>query len=332
MSKKTYIIAEIGLNHDGNLEKALRMVEKAKEAGADAVKFQTFTAERLLNPLVFQKDGVLDNWIYQELKKVEIDESFHQQIQKKCLEIGIDFLSSPFDEKSLEIVACYCSKIKIASSEVTNLPLLEKVGKYGKPVILSTGIATLGEIEEAIFTLIKGGVTNLSLLHCVSLYPLSPEDANLSVIKTLQQAFSLPVGFSDHSLDDTLAIAAVAMGAQIIEKHVTLKRENRLFDHAISMELEELKIMVEKIRLLETAIGDGVKKISSKEMDVKKGSNKSFFASKDIQKGEILSEENIKAVRPLIGIPVKYQSEILGKKVKREIKVNYPIFWEDIDW
>jgi len=332
MKSKTYMIAEIGSNHDGSLEIALEMVEKAKKAKADAVKFQTFQVDKLLNPLVFQENNSESNWVYDELKKVEIDEEFHKKIKEKCVQLKIDFISSPFDTESLEIVSKYCDKIKIASSEITNLPFLKEVGKYGKPVILSTGMSFLGEIEKAISALISGGVTDLSILHCISLYPLNAEDANLNFIQTLKQCFNLPVGFSDHSLDDTLALSAVSLGAQIIEKHVTLKREDRIFDHAHSMEFKELQIMIDKIRMIESALGNGIKTISAKEMEIKQGSNRSFFAVEQLEPGTVLTLENIKAVRPLIGIPVVFQDEIIGKKIKKKIKPDYPIFWEDIDW
>lgn len=327
-----YVIAEIGSNHDGSLEQALKMIEKAKEAGADAVKFQTFKAEELLNPLVFQGDETTENWVYAELKKVEIDEAFHEKVKLKCAQEKIDFLSSPFDEGSLALTAKYCQAIKIASSEITNLPFLKKVGRYEKPVILSTGLSTLGEVEEAISALISGGVTDLSLLHCVSLYPLNPEDANLKVISTLQKSFGLPVGFSDHSLDDTLILAAVALGARIVEKHVTLKREARIFDHSHSMEFQDLKKMIARIRQVEAALGDGIKKMGAQELEIKKGSNRSFFAARDLKAGEILTEENLKCVRPLLGIPARFHEEIMGKKLAQDLKANYPLFWSHIQW
>jgi len=332
-NNQTYIIAEIGSNHDGNLEKALEMVKNAHRAGADAVKFQTFQVDKLLNPLVFEENNAhKENWVYSELKKVEIDEKFHQVIKELCLKLGLDFISAPFDEDSLAITARYCHKLKIASSEITNLPLLSLVGAYNLPVILSTGISTLGEVENAISALIRGGVTDLSLLHCVSLYPLTAQDANLTVIQTLRQSFGLPTGFSDHSLDDTMPLAAVALGARLIEKHVTLKREERIFDHPHSMEFEDFKAMVDKIRVLETALGDGIKKIGAQELEIKKASNKSLFAAGELKPGTPITPSHIKGVRPLIGIPVKHLQDIIGKKVKRPIPPNYPIFWEDIEW
>lgn len=332
MKNKTYVIAEIGLNHDGNLDQALLMIEKSKEAGADAVKFQNIKVDKLLNPLIFNKGKTEENWVFNALKKVEIDDAFLKAAKNKCDALSIDLISSPFDEESLVLVAKYCAKIKIASSEVTNLPFLSKIGAYQKPVILSTGISTLGEIEEAISALVSGGVTDLSILHCVSLYPLEAADANLRMIQTLRQCFNLPTGFSDHSLDETFVFAAVALGSEIIEKHVTLKRENRIFDHAHSMEFKDFKNMINKIRIIEEALGDGIKKISAKEMDIKIGSSRSFFACVDLKAGNILTELNTKAVRPLIGIPVKAQGQIMGKRLKRDIVANFPIFWEDIDW
>ncbi|HOJ50062.1 MAG TPA: N-acetylneuraminate synthase family protein [Spirochaetota bacterium] len=331
-NKKVYVIAEIGLNHDGKIDKAIEMVHKSKESGADAVKFQTFKAEHLLNPLTFKDNKANYNIIFDKLKEVEINEEFHKIIREETKKINIDFISSVFDQESLEIVNKYCDSIKIASSEITNLELLEKVGETGKKVIISTGMATLGEIERAIFTLLKGGATDISLLHCVSLYPLEPELANLMVINSLKKSFKLPVGFSDHSLGDTLAIAAVALGATIIEKHVTLKRENRLFDHPHSMEFKEFEEMVNKIREIEIALGDGVKKISAKEMEIKKASLKSLFAKTDIKEGEVLNDKNIKAVRPLIGIPVEMKYMVINSKAKKDIPKNSPIFWEDIVW
>lgn len=329
-NKKTYLIAEIGSNHDGSLEQALKMIEESAKSGADAVKFQTFQAEELLVPVLYKDGKAEENWVYNELKKVEINEIFHQKAAEKCHQLGIDFISSPFDDDSLKIVSKYCDRIKIASSEVTNLPLLSQVGSSEKPVILSTGMATLGEVENAVQTLVAGGVTDLTLLHCVSLYPLKWEEANLQVLKTLQSCFGLPVGFSDHSLDETLSIAAVSMGASIIEKHVTFKREDRIFDHSYAVEFPDFKEMSEKIYLLEQALGDGVKKLSAEEMEIRNGSHKSFFTRTELKAGEALTLNNIKAVRPLIGIPVKHQETLLGKKLQKDLPANSPIFWEDV--
>lgn len=327
---KIYIIAEIGSNHDGDLNIALDMIEQSAKSGVDAVKFQTFKAEKLLNPLVFSEDKAEENWVYKEFERVEIDEDFHIKLREKCDSCSVEFISSPFDEQSLKLVGKYCDRIKIASSEISNISLLKKVGAFKKPVILSTGMAFLGEIEEAISALIQGGVTDLSLLHCVSLYPLDSSDANLKVVQMLKNCFGLKVGFSDHSLDDALSLGAVALGAEIIEKHVTLKREDRIFDHAFSMEFSDLKLMSEKIRSLENALGDGIKKISASEMEIRLGSHRSFFAAKDIQKGEAFSLDNVKAVRPLIGIPAKYEDKVIGRFSKRDIPENYPIHWGDL--
>jgi N,N'-diacetyllegionaminate synthase len=331
--KKPYLIAEIGLNYDGDLNKALMMIGEAKKSGAHAAKFQSFSVSELLNPLSFDsKNQASEFAFYKEFLKYELSEKDHQKLADYCQEVGISFMSSAFDLKALKLVGTYCDSIKIASSELNNEDLLKACGSYKKPVFLSMGMGSLKETLHAIEILKKGGVKDIFLLYCVSLYPLPYEEANLRVIQTLIKDTGLTVGFSDHSIDDTLALGSIALGGLIVEKHVTLKREERLFDHSFSMEFGDFALMKEKIENLFMALGDGKQKVGEKEKVVKQGSRRSFFAMREIKAGEVLIiGENIHAVRPSLGVALEEKKQLLNKKAKKLILAHHPIFLEDIE-
>lgn len=326
---KTFIIAEAGVNHNGSLEIAKKMVEVAKECGADAVKFQTFKAENVISKFAqkaeYQKQTTsADESQLDMVKKLEI--SFHdfKVLKDYCDKVGITFLSTPFDFESIEFLESICMEIfKIPSGEITNLPYLEKIGKLKKKVILSTGMADLGEIEDALDILIQSGTSreNITVLHCNTEYPTPYEDVNLLAMITIKEAFKVKIGYSDHTSGIEVPIAAVALGASVIEKHFTLDRNMPGPDHKASLEPHELKAMIQAIRNVEKALGDGIKKPSKSELKNRDIARKYIVAKRDIKKGEILSEENLAVKRTgRKGISPMRWKEILGLRAPKEFK------------
>lgn len=306
------IIAEAGVNHNGRLDLAYRLVDAAVWAGADYVKFQTFITEDCISKdapkAAYQGKGSQ----FEMVKGLELSFDDFEKIKEYC-EGRIGFLSSPFDLKSVEFLSDL-KMIKIASGEITNLPLLRKIRK---PVLLSTGMSTLEEIGQAIMVLRKNRV-KITLLHCVSAYPCPLCDANLKAIETLKR-FSYPVGYSDHTLGIEAVLAATALGATVIEKHLTLDRNMDGCDHKISLEPKEFKEMVEKIHNIEIALGDGVKKPQKSEIE-NLIVRKSIVASRDIRKGEVFTEENLTTRRPGIGISPMKWDKVLGLAAQRDYK------------
>ena len=330
----TFIIAEAGVNHNGSLELAKRLVDVAKKAGVDAIKFQTFKTEKVVSKFAPKAEYQIKNTgnnesQYEMIKKLELTEEEFIELYKYTKEKGLIFLSTPFDFESADFLEDLVPAYKISSTDLTNLPFLEYIAKKGKPIILSTGMATLGEIEEAVNT-IKKYNEDIILLHCITNYPADFEELNLRAIKTLKEAFKLPVGYSDHSLGIYAPIAAVTLGAVVIEKHFTINKNLPGPDHKASLNPEELKEMVKAIRLIEKALGDGIKRPTFSEEKIKKVVRKSLVANVDIPKGSIIKREMVTIKRPGIGIEPKYLDKIIGKKAKRDIKKDEVIRWEDI--
>ena len=270
-----FIIAEAGVNHNGSVELAKKLIDAAKDAGADAVKFQTFKAENVVvkdaQKAEYQKETTGEGSQYEMIKKLELTEEDFRELADYAKEKDIMFLSSPFDKDSIDLLnELDVPAFKVGSGEITNFPLLRYIAKKGKPIILSTGMSTLGEIEEALDVIRSEGVEDIALLHCVSNYPARIEDVNLRAMGTLKQAFKLPVGFSDHTLGITAPIAAVALGACVIEKHFTLDRNLPGPDHKASLEADELKEMVKAIREVEKVLGNGIKRPTKEEEEIKK--------------------------------------------------------------
>jgi len=318
---KTFIIAEAGVNHNGSIDLAKQMIDVALEAGADAVKFQTFKTENLVSKNApkadYQKISTENNESqFEMIKKLELDENAHKILFVYCREKRLQFLSSPFDLDSIDLLNKLGMEIfKIPSGEITNLPYLRKIGELGKKVILSTGMADLEEIEDALDVLTNEGteLNNITLLHCNSEYPTPIEDVNLQAMQTIAAAFNVKVGYSDHTIGIEVPVAAVALGASIIEKHFTLDKTMEGPDHKASLEPEELKAMVHAIRNIEKALGNGIKKASPSELKNKSVVRKSIVAACDIQRGEIFTEKNIIVKRPGTGIsPIRWD-EIVGK-------------------
>jgi N,N'-diacetyllegionaminate synthase len=334
--KKTFIIAEAGVNHNGSLEIAKRLIDAAKSTGADAIKFQTFKADRLVSKsaekAVYQKMTSDKNESqYSMLKKLELTKSDHLSLIRYCHKKRMQFLSSAFDEKSADLLDNLGVKVfKIPSGEITNIPYLRHLGRKNKPLIISTGMATLGEVENAIETIYSTGNNNLTLLHCVSEYPAPYREINLNAMITLREAFKLPVGYSDHTSGIEISIAAVALGAVIIEKHFTLDKDMEGPDHRASLEPSEFHEMVKSIRNVDHSLGDGKKKPAPCEKINIPIVRKSLVSIKKIEKGEILSKNNIAVKRPGHGIQPEDLYKIIGRTVKVTIKPDQVITWDKL--
>ena len=337
--KKTFIIAEAGVNHNGSVETAMKMVDVAVAAEADAVKFQTFKAEKIIAvdapKARYQKEttGSAESQL-EMVKKLELDGPAHERLIRYCRDEGILFLSSPFDLDSIDVLDRLGMQIfKIPSGEITNLPYLRKIGALKKELIMSTGMSDLGEIEDALMVLAKAGTVpeDIVVLHCNTEYPTPFEDVNLSAMSTIRAAFpGIQVGYSDHTPGIEAPVAAVALGASVIEKHFTLDRNMEGPDHRASLEPDQLKSMVSAIRNIEKAIGNGVKEPSLSEQKNKEIVRKSIVASRDIKKGEIFSVENISVKRPGTGINPMHWDEVLGKTATRDFKNDEKILFADI--
>jgi len=323
-----FIIAEAGVNHNGDIKLAKRLIEIAKEAEADAVKFQTFRAKDVVSKSAekakYQKEatGIKESQ-FEMIKRLELKERDFRELSDYAHKNGIIFLSSPFDTGSVDLLdKLGVPAYKIGSGEITNFPLIRYIAKKGKPIILSTGMSTLAEIEEALQTIRNEGVRDIVLLHCISAYPAKAEEVNLKAMQTLRSAFRVPVGFSDHTLGITVPIAAVALGASVLEKHFTLDKNLPGPDHKASLEPEELKQMVEAIRQVEKAKGNGIKKPTEQEEKIKKVVRRSIVATVDIPKGTIITQEMVDIKRPGTGIEPKHADKIIGAKAKVDIMMD----------
>lgn len=320
MRDKTLIIAEAGVNHNGDIKIAKQMIDAAAEAGADIVKFQTFKAENLVTQTAKKAEYQLQTTSKEEsqlqmLKKLELSLGDHLELIKYANERQIGFLSTPFDLDSLQLlIDAGIDTIKLPSGEITNYPLLKKSAESGKRIILSTGMSDLEEIKAAVKVLKINGASEIILLHCNTQYPTPFEDVNLTAMNTIAEAIGLPVGYSDHTNGIEVPIAAVAMGATVIEKHFTLDRNMEGPDHKASLEPHELKAMVSAIRNIEKAMGDGVKEPSESEKENIGIARKSIVACKNIKKGEVFTEQNITTKRPGTGINPMRWNEILGTR------------------
>ncbi|CUU69031.1 general stress protein 14 (GSP14) [Campylobacter hyointestinalis] len=325
---KVFIIAEAGVNHNGSLELAKKLIDEAVVAGADAVKFQTFKAELCISKNAdkaeYQKQTTDKNESqFDMIKKLELNEYAHTELIKYCKIKNIMFLSTPFDLQSVDLLNGFGLEIfKIPSGEITNLPYLRKIASLNKKVILSTGMANLGEIEAALEILTKNGTAkeNITILHANTEYPTPFRDVNLKAMLTIRGAFGVKVGYSDHTPGIEVPIAAVALGATVIEKHFTLDKTMPGPDHKASLEPSELQSMVKAIRNIEIALGDGIKKASSSESKNKPIARKSIVAKCDIKKGDLFSESNLTIKRPGSGISPMRWDEVIGLRATRDYK------------
>jgi len=325
MSRKTLIIAEAGVNHNGDLELAKQIVKAAANAGADLVKFQTFTAERLAidsAPKADYQNQTTDQKQSQfaMLRQLELTAEMHEQLIVYCSKQGIGFFSTGFDLQSVDYLASLgADRFKIPSGEITNLPYLRHVGAFGKPLILSTGMATLGEIEAALDACEIAGTprSRVTVLHCNTEYPTPMSDVNLRAMCSIRDAFGVAVGYSDHTLGIEVPIAAVALGATVIEKHLTLDRNLAGPDHKASLEPDEFAAMVRVIRNIEQAMGDGIKRPSPSEAKNKPIARKSLVAARSIKAGERFTPENLTAKRPGTGVSPMRWDEVMGRTATR---------------
>jgi N-acetylneuraminate synthase len=321
----TFIIAEAGVNHNGDITLARELIDAAVQAKADAVKFQSFRAERMVTKTApkadYQKRRTrVDESQFVMLKKLELSVEDHQILFEYCRRKRIMFLSTPFDEESADLLESLGMKIfKIPSGELTNHPLLLCVAKKGRPVILSTGMASMEEIRESVDLIQRYDRAGLALLHCTSSYPALFKDVHLRAMETMSLAFGLPIGYSDHTLGIEVAVAAVARGARIIEKHFTLDKNLPGPDHAMSLDPRELIQMVRAIRNVELAMGNSEKKPQDAEKKTAEAARKSLVAACDIRAGTVFSEEMIAVKRPGTGLPASERSQFLGKKARRDI-------------
>ncbi len=324
--KPVLIIAEAGVNHNGDLALAKKLIDAAAEAGADLVKFQTFNADRLATRTAAKADYQTQTTGGTEtqhtmLRRLELSHDAHEELIAHCAERRIGFLSTGFDIESVDLLSGLGQNLfKIPSGEITNLPYLRHIGRQGKEVILSTGMATLGEVEAAIAVLETAGTPRdgITVLHCTTEYPTPMDEVNLRAMQTLQSAFGVRVGYSDHTPGIEVAIAAVALGATVIEKHFTLDRDLPGPDHKASLEPGELKAMVRAIRNIELAMGDGVKRPSPSESKNIHIARKSVVAARAIHAGEAFSEHNLAVKRPGAGISPMRWDEILGRRAPRD--------------
>ena len=327
---KTIIIAEAGVNHNGSLELAKRLVDEAVKAGVDYVKFQTFKAKNLVSfsaeKADYQKETTnTDESQFEMIKKLELNISAHKELVDYCNSRGIRFISTPFDLDSIDLLFDLgVDFYKIGSGEITNYPYLKKIASKGLPVVLSTGMSNLDEIKEAFNLLIDNGLKKeqISLLHANTEYPTPYNDVNLNAMLTLRDVFKVTVGYSDHTKGIEVPIAAVALGAKIIEKHFTVDRTMEGPDHKASLEPEELKMMVDSIRNIEQTLGSGIKQPSESEKKNIIIARKSIVAARNILKGELFTEENITTKRPGNGISPMRWNEILGNTAQKDFKTD----------
>jgi len=328
--KQCFIVAEVSANHGQDFKRAVALIQAAKKCGADAVKFQTFTPETMtldVNNKYFRVDH--PRWggqtLYQLYKKAYAPWAWFKKLKKVADDAGIIFFSTAFDKSSVDFLQDLKVPFhKVASFELVDLPLIQYIAHTKKPLILSTGMATLGEIKKAVTAARKAGVKDLVLLKCLSVYPAEPEHMNLRTIPHMSKLFCCPVGFSDHSLSITMPVAAVCMGAVMVEKHFTLSRKNKTPDYFFSLEPQEFKELVKNIRDAQKALGRIRYGLTGAERK-SRVFRRSLFAVEDIKKGQVFSEKNIKSLRPAYGLPPRYYKEVLGKKASCAIKKGTPI-------
>jgi N,N'-diacetyllegionaminate synthase len=322
---KTLIIAEAGVNHNGDIELAKKLIDVAADAGADLVKFQTFSADRLVtqSALKAEYQALATDKIesqHEMLRKLELTESMHHELINHCAIREIGFFSTGFDIESINFLASLGQELfKIPSGEITNLPFLQHIGGLGKKVLLSTGMSNMHEVAAALNALELAGTpkNRITVLHCTSSYPAEMSDVNLRAMLSIQDEFGVEIGYSDHTLGIEVAIAAVALGAKVIEKHFTLDRNMTGPDHKASLEPDELIRMVVGIRSIEKALGDGNKVITQNEIQNRDVARKSIVASRDIQAGEVFTDNNLTAKRPGTGISPMEWDEVIGTKAKK---------------
>jgi pseudaminic acid synthase len=329
-----YVIAEAGSNHDRDLDQAKRLIDVAAEAGADAVKFQTFAADRIVAETTTRAkylDDLLppDKTMSDLFRELELPREWHAELFRHATDAGLDFLSTPFDFEAVDLLDDLGVKaFKVASYELWHLPLIRAVASRGKPIICSTGMADLADVQDAVDTVASTGNDQLILLHCVVNYPPPFADLNLRAIQTMRAAFDVPVGYSDHSLGITAPVVATALGAAVIEKHYTLSRDLPGPDHKFAIEPDELTAMVRAIRDAHDALGTGIKRMAPAETDLYTTARRSLFAARDIAEGTVLTTDDIAVLRPGTGIEVRDLEKLVGRTSRRAIGRHEPLAWD----
>lgn len=332
----TYIIAEIGANFDKDINKAKRLIDAAKDCGADCAKFQTFSTPKIVSEGGFslmKLEGIHGSWgrtISEVFKDAEFPREWHQEIADYCKKVEIDFSTSPYDFEAVDL----CQQldvpfIKIGSGEITWLEMLEYIAHKGKPMILATGDATMSEIDEAVRTIESTGNRDLVLLQCITNYPSKIDSANVNVLKTYQSAFDVLTGYSDHSPGPVVALASVVLGGCVIEKHFTLNKADIGPDHPHSMNPVEFQLMVNYVREIERAMGSTRKEVVEEERETVFVQRRGLYAKHQIKAGQILSVDDIDVLRPALGIQPKFKKTIVGKTAKVDIEAGRPLFWEN---
>lgn len=321
----TYFIVEVGSNHNGDIETAKKYILSAKDIGADAVKFQAFTADTLVN-----KRKLPD--IYRLMDGLEMPLEWIPELASFCNEVGIEFICSPFNRESVDILEkAGVNAYKVASGEITNLPLLNYISSKKKPVLLSTGMCDLSDINEAIKTLNQNGCYEIIILHCISKYPPKYDEMNIKTIQTLKDAFKYTVGFSDHSEDDIGTLASITLGAKVIEKHITFSKDSPGPDHSFALTVNQFRDMIINVRKLEMVLGTTQKKATMQEVEGPLNrARRSIYASKKIEKNTVITENMLTILRPVIGIEPKYLDIIIGRKAKVDIEAYDEITWDKV--
>jgi N-acetylneuraminate synthase len=329
------LVAEMSANHDRDLKQALALLDIAAQAGVDAVKLQTYGPDSLTLKTNHPSARIDPIWgaasLYELYAQAAMPYEFHEPLFKRAEELGLLIFSTVYDERDVDFLEKLGNPIyKIASFELVHLPLLRRVGQTHKPVVLSTGMATLDEVQEALTALTTGGSKEIILLHCCSAYPTPPEAANLAAMKTLRDAFHRPIGFSDHTLGVSVAAAAAALGACFIEKHFTNDPQRKGPDHRFSASPEELRELVRAVRQVESAIGKGDKATAACELESKRVGRRSIFAVVEIPQGAVIVRDMVRVVRPAAGLHPRHLDEIIGRKARRKIPAGWPVTGEDV--
>ncbi|MGH7356558.1 MAG: N-acetylneuraminate synthase [Candidatus Rokuibacteriota bacterium] len=333
----TFVVAEAGVNHNGDLDMARRLVDAAADAGADAVKFQTFRADALVSQrapkAAYQRETTgIDESQRDMLRHLELGRDAHADLAEHAERRSLLFFSTPFDEGSADLLeAIGVALLKVPSGEITNLPLLRHLARKGRPLLVSTGMSTLDEVERAVAVIQAEGCSSVALLHCVSAYPAPAAETNLRAMDTLRDRFHCPVGLSDHSLGVEIAIAAVARGAEIVEKHLTLDRNLPGPDHHASLDPKEFTAMVRAIRAVESALGNGDKRPMPCEADTRRVARRSLVAAGPIRAGDVLTRERVAVKRPGTGISPTDLDRVVGRRVRRNVDADELLQWEDLE-
>lgn len=337
LDQPTFFIADIGANFDQNLDKAKHLALAAKEAGADVVKFQSFLADKIVSGPSFNKmklKGIHGSWnrpIHDVYKEAEFPRAWHKELMAYCREIGVMFTSSPYDFAAVDLLEeLGVDFYKIGSGEITWHAMLEYIAQKNKPMILATGDSALAEVDEAVSVITKTGNRDLILLQCITNYPSKIENANINVIKTYQTAYNILTGYSDHTPGDIVVLGSIALGGRVIEKHFTLNKKDAGPDHPHSMEPAEFKLMVERARLLEKALGSTRKQVVEEEFETVIVQRRSLHASRDLKAGEIIKADDLIELRPAVGILPKYKNLTVGHELKTDLNKHEALYWDNL--